>query len=215
MTMQKIPTLFDRDWAGDKSRVLPVINPAAAWLLEDRGARATRKRHGSAVLYKGGVLWKRHDVRPGRQKPKGWWPAQIEPDVETGHWPGWVMIGDGPDDQWHRIAKSFDGDHPVEGLTYELCGPKVQGNPEGLDAHYLIRHGTESLPDCPRVFVDEDTGGRGHHPVDGTVEALHARLAEYLELTPIEGIVWWGTDGQMVKLKARDFGIPFPRKEAA
>ena len=45
--MQKIPTLFERDWTGDRSRVLDKVNPEAAWVLAGEGV-ATRKRDGTA-----------------------------------------------------------------------------------------------------------------------------------------------------------------------
>lgn len=72
-------------------------------------------------------------------------PTQ-DPDPITGHWPGWILVGDGPEDRWHREAftgKEQDG-------TYELCGPKVQGNPERFERHVLVPHGKEVLEDAPR-----------------------------------------------------------------
>jgi len=70
--------------------------------------------------------------------------------------------------------------------TYELVGPNVQGNPEMFISNVLIRHGQYHLPDCPRDF-------------DG--------IREYLSQANIEGIVWHHSDGRMVKIKAKDFGI--------
>ena len=74
---------------------------------------------------------------------------------------------------------------PVPDGTYELLGPKVQGNVEQFSAHTLLAHGRELLPDAPRDF-----------------DSLRA----YFDGS-IEGIVWHHPDGRMVKIKGRDFGI--------
>ena len=68
--------------------------------------------------------------------------------------------------------------------TYELCGPKVQGNPEGLISHELVRHGGVTLGDAPRSF---------------------RALRDYFASHDVEGIVWHHPDGRMAKLKGRDF----------
>lgn len=207
--MQKIPTLFERDWEGNRSRVLPVVNPAAQWLVDEPSmcsrvhgesclygsgsARATRKRDGTAVLVRGGTLWKRLMVHKDKPAPAGFLPAQEAVDPETGQWPGWVPVGEGPEDIWHRIARMpKDAEALVEGATYELCGPKIQGNPEGFEAHVLIRHGVELI--------------------EGLAGLEYEQVKAYLEAVPIEGIVWWGSDARMVKIKARDFGIGWPRR---
>lgn len=172
--MKKIPTLYDRDWNGDRSRVTRTVNPEAAWVLTEP-SRATRKRDGTCCLVRDGRLWKRYDVKKGKPTPDGFVPAQ-DPDPATGHHPGWLPVGEGPEDRWHREAffarwsasTSVAFWAEVQGRTFELCGPKVQSNPEGLAEHQLIEHGVEELADAPRDF-------------DG--------LAAYLAEHAIEGIV--------------------------
>lgn len=125
--------------------------------------------------------------------PDDWEAAEVSPDPHTGHWPGWLPVGDGPEDQYHREAfAKFQG---PDG-TYELLGPKVQGNPYDLPAHVLVRHGDfissrlASFPiEPPRDF-------------DG--------LRDFFESVVIEGIVWHHPDGKMVKIKRRDFGLEWP-----
>lgn len=69
--------------------------------------------------------------------------------------------------------------------TYELCGPKINGNPEGYDRHVLISHEyAEELHGVPRDY-------------DG--------LAAWLADCEFEGIVWHHPDGRMAKIKRRDF----------
>jgi hypothetical protein len=176
--MKKIPSLFKRDYEGNHLVYNEVV-PGAEWVLACEGV-ATRKYDGTAAMVRDGRLFKRFDVKKGRTQPEGFESSQ-EPDPVTGHWPGWVPVGEGPDDKWFREAEL-----PTEDGTYELCGPKVQGNPEGFETHVLVPHGSEVLEDCPRDF-----------------EGIRALLSS----SHIEGIVWHHPDGRMVKIKAKDFGI--------
>lgn len=177
--MQKLISLFQRSFE-EKVHARNEVVPGAEWVLAGEGV-ATRKFDGTCCKMENGVLFKRYDAKKGRNKPKGFIPAQ-DPDPITGHWPGWVEVGSGPEDHLHREV--FDGSLP-DG-TYELCGPKVSKNPEGCDKHVLIPHGSEVLNDCPRDFEG---------------------LKQYFEQAAIEGVVWHHSDGRMVKIKARDFGI--------
>ena len=47
--MKKIPTIFERDWDGDRSRVLPIPVAEADWVFAGEGV-ATRKYDGTACL---------------------------------------------------------------------------------------------------------------------------------------------------------------------
>jgi hypothetical protein len=191
--MKKIPNVFERDWEGDSSRVLPVVLPESAWALAGHPALPTQKWDGTACLIKGGVLFKRYDAKHGKTPPLGFSPAQ-EPDPKTGHWPGWLLVdASKPEDRWHAEALSrSSADGALDDGTYELCGPKIQGNPQGLDRHLLIRHGIHALP-----FNDI-------HDYD----SVFMYLREYQ--FPIEGIVFHHPDGRMAKVKRRDFGLEWP-----
>lgn len=193
--MKKIRSLFQRDFEhGKKFGDLPVIDAianGADWVAAGQGT-ATRKFDGTCCMVRGGQLFKRYDAKQGKQPPANFEPAQ-DYDPITGHMPGWLPVGDGPEDKHHRQAWENQKDYIGDG-TYELCGPKVQANPEaafvtaevGEGMHLLIRHGVHLIGDCPRDF---------------------AGLRNYLEVNDIEGIVWHHDDGRMVKIKAKDFGI--------
>lgn len=181
--MKKIVSLFQRNYDGDRL-VRDEIVQGAEWVAKGEGV-ATRKYDGTCCLVRDGKLFKRYDAKACKQPPDDFEPAQDAPDKNTGHWPGWVPVGDGPDDARHRDAWGQLRQVVVDG-TYELCGPKVQGNPEGFDRHVLIKHGCEALHDCPITF-----------------DALRA----YLSDGAIEGVVWHHSDGRMVKIKGKDFGI--------
>lgn len=189
--VRKIISLFQRNYEGDR-QVRDEVVPGAEWVLAGEGT-PTRKWDGTPVLVRNGQLFKRYDAKPGRTPPAGFEPSQ-EKDPITGHWPGWVPVGDGPEDALIREAWA---NAPREDGSYELVGPKVNRNADGHDTHVLIRHGGLTLPDTVM------------HPLP--VPRDFAGLRAYFEDTPIEGIVWHHPDGRMVKIKARDFGLPWPR----
>lgn len=94
----------------------------------DEGVKATRKYDGTACAIIDGLLYKRYDVKKGKAVPKFAIPCQ-EPDHITGHWPHWVLCQrDNPADKYH--FEGLDNLDRKEDGTYELCGPKIQGNPE-------------------------------------------------------------------------------------
>ena len=188
--MKKIISLFKRDYTGTRT-VYNEIVAGAEWVQDGEGI-STVKIDGTSCLVKDGNLYKRYDAKNGKTPPDGFIPAQ-DPDPITGHWPGWIIVGDGPQDKWHReaFAKSqFENES-----TYELIGPKIQGNPYGLEQHVLIKHGAwlfENEP--PRTF-------------DG--------LRDFFEKEKVEGIVWHRGNGDMVKIKRRDFGFEWPTSGAS
>lgn len=185
--MKKISTLYKKD-PNDLGRVINEINPENEWVFTDEGVKATRKFDGTACAIIDGKLYKRYDVKKGKQVPEGAIPCQ-EPDEITGHWPHWVECKrEDPANKFH-----FEGfDNLVnEGLsddgTYELLGPKVQGNPEKLNGHHLFRHGVM--------------------PAEVNFKLGWDCLKHYLTHNDVEGIVFHHPDGRMCKLRKSDFGI--------
>ena len=185
--MKKIISLFQRNYDGDRL-VRDELVPGAEWVVAGEGM-PTRKWDGTACMVSAGVLYKRYDARAGKAPPAGFEPAQEEADPVTGHWPGWLAVGEGPEDRWHREAFAATGGTLSDG-THELIGPKVQGNAERVDRHMLVSHGREALPDVPRDF---------------------AGLQAYFATHDIEGVVWWRDPDDpscdKVKIKGKDFGI--------
>jgi hypothetical protein len=184
--MKKIPTIFDRDWDGDRSRVLNVQNGACDWVFAGEG-KATKKLDGTSCLIRGGKLYKRRELRKGDKAPSLF--ELVDVDLETGKIVGWVPVGDGPEDRYHREAfAEITGQGPgyYPDGTYELIGPKIQGNPEGRDSHILFPHGVIVLDGAPRTFNG---------------------LREWLVGADMEGLVFHHPDGRMGKIKLRDFGL--------
>lgn len=183
--MKKIISLFQRNYDGDR-KVRDEIVPGAEWVSAGEGV-ATRKYDGTCCLIRDVKLFKRYEVKSGNTPPPNFEPAG-DVDSETGKQQGWVPVGDGPEDRWHREAFA-DGTKILARAdgTYELLGPKIQGNPEHLEMHTLLRHEyAEQLLDAPRTFD---------------------AIREYLGTKDIEGIVWHHPDGRMVKIKGKDFGL--------
>lgn len=179
--MKKIISVFKRDFEGDGIAVNEVT-PGAEWVLAGEGV-ATRKYDGSCCLIREGKFYKRYDAKKGKTPPQGFIPAQDEADPVTGHWPGWLLVGDEPEDKWFRDALKHS--HITEDGTYEAVGTCFQGNPEQLYLNCLIKHGDHKV-DCPRDFD---------------------AIREFLSRENIEGVVFHHPDGRMAKVKKKDFGI--------
>lgn len=182
--MRKIPTLFRRD-PDDMKRVLPEINPECQWVIDGHG-EPTRKYDGTCVMLdEDGTWWARREVKAGKATPPGYRPVMTDP--ATGKTVGWEPVGQSAFAKFH--AQAVEGDGGWEPGTFEMVGPKVNGNPEGVGEHMLVRHSTADRLDAPRDY-------------DG--------LREWLLAHPqYEGIVWHypQPDGTvlMAKLKRRDF----------
>lgn len=182
--MQKIISLFQRNYDGDRL-VRDEVTPGAEWVINGEGV-ATRKFDGTCCMIKDGVLYKRYDAKNGKTPPEGFIPAQ-EPDPVTGHWPGWLKVTDSKEDKWHRKGFEFTAklSNELRDGTYELVGPKINGNKDDFSIHGLVEHGKWLLPEAPRTFSE---------------------LKGWFANQQIEGIVWHHPDGRMVKIKKKDFG---------
>ena len=182
--MKKIPTVFERDWNGDRSRVVDQVNSDCEWVLAGEGV-ATRKVDGTCCLVRDGKLYKRRELRKGDDAPTGF--EEADHDAETGKIVGWMPVGDGPEDRYHREAWEAVG--ILGDGTYELIGPKIQGNPEKAKGGLLVQHA---------------------HGIAGPIEGVprtYSGLQDWLRNKDIEGIVFHHPDGRMAKIKLRDFGL--------
>ena len=180
--MKKISTLFKKD-PSNLGLVINEINPENEWVFTD--GIPTRKFDGTATAIINGELYKRYDVKKGRQVPDGAIPCQ-EADLITGHHPHWLKCERSKNEDKY-FFEGFDNlDNKKDG-TYELIGEKVQGNPEKIKGHMLVRHGVVKLS------LEDDS---------------FEYLKQYLEQADIEGIVFHHkSDSRMCKLRKSDFGI--------
>lgn len=196
--MKKIPTLFLRD-PDDMRHVLPETTPGCEWVLRGEGA-ATRKYDGTCVLVRrdglGHQLLMRREVKIGREPPANF--IEVDHDPVTDKRVGWEPMAQ---TGWVKVLSEVLIATPLSGLepgTYELCGPKVNRNPEGYPEHRLIRHAdAEALEMLLLVAAALAGPGPLYEYLSGFMLTLGA--------AGIEGVVWHHPDGRMAKLKARDF----------
>jgi hypothetical protein len=182
--MRKMTTFFKKD-PSDLSKVINEIDPVNAWVLLS-STIATRKYDGTACAIINGKLYKRYDAKKGKPIPEGAIPCQ-DPDPITGHHPHWIRCSreNKADKYFWEAWDKPDWFFFVDG-TYELCGEKIQGNPEKINGHKLIPHGAYALD-----LVDKSFDG----------------IKTFLESRDIEGIVFHGDNGQMCKIRKKDFGM--------
>lgn len=183
--MRKIPTLFVRD-PENRQHVLDEVTPGCEWVLAGEG-EATRKWDGTCtMLDQSGEWWARREVKPGKTPLPRFVPVEV--DHTTGKTVGWEPMSQSSFAKFHAEALAIGGVGTAG--TYELIGPKINGNPDRYEHHVLMPHGWARLSD--RILL-----GAAPRTFDG--------LRDWLTSRPYEGIVWHHPDGRMAKLKRRDF----------
>lgn len=188
--MEKIPTLFDRNWEGDRK-----VNPTVAVPDFDfENAIATEKLDGTNVritVRNETVVRVEKRRNPSKaQKAAGiadpWYVDADESDKADGYIFEAVQMTDFsgiPDGEW----------------SAEALGEKIQGNPLNIVGHKLFFF---SLDDWKRRVVYNDA------PTDfeGLKKWLPAQKSIFGNDCGIEGIVWHNVEnGQMCKIKVKDF----------
>lgn len=196
--MKKIPTLFVRDPA-DMRLVTREVTPGCEWVLAGEGV-PTRKRDGANVcVYIGRLddsgaveityLKRRNVTREERAQGKE--PSLIPVDFSS------------PADKW--LVEAFKAMNAADMMSWpqganfcEALGEKIQGGVEGTSYRlYPFDLRPERLSEVLFLYgIDRPT---------------YDRICEALKACPMEGIVWHHPDGRRAKIKARDFGLRWPR----
>lgn len=190
--MEKIPTMFLRN-PDDRSRVLMEVHPDCQWVLDGEGV-ATRKYEGTSVMLSPkGEWWARREVKKGKDRPENFLYLSTDPISEAQM--GYEPIEQSSFVKLHAEAVKSMPNKVFTPGTYELVGPKINGNPEKVLVHTLLKHEeaeTFAFPRGPRT------------------------LEQIRELTLMlgidngwEGIVFHHPDGRMAKIKFRDFEKEF------
>jgi len=196
--MKKMPTIFKLlypELAGRKTRIVtdqPNMEQCA-WLFNAKPGEveAKQKFDGTSCCCICSVWHKRLTLKKGRTPPSDF--IRVDFDPVTGKYYGWATLEDS--DKWHQEAiNNLGPDHALlrDVDTYELCGPKIQSNPEKLTQHTLIPHyGEPFLQNVPL------------HP---------AALREWFQANYMEGVVFYGPNMEMAKIKRVDLGLDWPEK---
>lgn len=182
--MQKIPTIFERDWDNDPSKVTPQVTPGCEWVLEGEGT-PTKKYDGTCLMLdEDRKWWARREVKDGKEAPPGF--MSMGHDHVTLKNIGWEPIEQSP---WAKFQKeAVEGKYQYPPGTYELIGPKINRNPEGAAVHTLINHANAE--------------------VLGLLDRSYEGIKTFLAGLDIEGIVFKHEDGRrLAKIKKRDFGL--------
>ena len=176
--MKKIPTLYLRD--ENRRFVTDEVTPGCEWVLVGEG-KPTRKYDGTCVMLdRVGDWWARREVKPGKDLPPGY--ILVDVDETTGKLQGWEPMEQSSFAKFH--SQAIMGDETPG--TYELVGPKINGNPEQEATHTLYKH----------EFA-EDLSYLNHMTPKELVRFIN-------QMGGCEGVVWHHPDGRRAKLKARD-----------
>lgn len=191
--MKKTPSVFLRN-PKNMHELTSTPNPEALWVFGGEG-KATRKYDGTCVMLdENGDWWARREVKKNKPEPPNW--LELDADPITGKRMGWEPIGQsGYRGAWSEAVAV----HPDIPGTYELCGPKINGNPEGFTLHKLIRHAIAAELHNVGDVVHDLNDPQLFNKFKSLMLDL---VGEHLGY---EGLVWHHPDGRMAKLKVSDF----------
>jgi len=186
--MRKIKTIFKRDWGGNGNVINEYIDGFDPSIL--MMSTATEKLDGTNVRIttrNNVVVRVEKRINPNSiQKSKG----IVDP---------WYKDTDeySPEDKWiFDATKNTDySDVPDGEWSGEAVGKNIQGNPLGLENNKVVFFTLGQAP----VFYNVPTD------YDGLREWLPKQRSKYGNDCGIEGIVWHCENGDMFKIKTKDF----------
>ena len=186
--MNKIKTIFERDWNGNRACIDKYVEGFDSLQLNE--AVATEKLDGTNIR----VTVRNHIVvriekrkNPDRiQKHRGieepWYIDASESDSSD----KWIFDAV----QNTNLSQIPDGEWSAEAV-----GKNMQGNPLNLDKNIAVFF---SLGQCP-IFEDAPI------TYEALREWLPSQKSKYGNNCLIEGIVWHCKNGEMFKIKTKDF----------
>ena len=180
--MQKIPTIFDRDWDGNRGVVDKLTGE-----YDFANAVATEKVDGTNVRVT--IFEGKCTNLDKRRSPKGKEPFYIQADK------------DDPGDKWIFKASEIlvPADAPDGVWEGEAVGPKIQGNPLNLEEHQIILF---SLPRLQETLLRIDNAPTTFSELLFWIPDQPSAVGQNCM---IEGVVWHWPDGTMAKIKTKDF----------
>jgi len=189
--MQKIPTIFERDWNNNGKITNQMITGLSLEALTlDKSVKATEKLDGTNV---------RITIR-----------NYIAVRAEKRRNPDKIQKAKGIIEPWYVDASEFDSQdkYIFDGIkntdlsiipdgewSGELLGKNIQGNPLNLDNNQIVFFSLGQVP----VFEDVPTS------YENLKEWLPKQKSKYGNNCGIEGIVWWFAGKPIGKIKVKDF----------
>jgi hypothetical protein len=197
---------------GAASVYVSTEDPRPEWVesLREEVPRITVKVDGSCVRIIDGTLYKRRDIRRGKTPPSN---AVFEPEVSGDVC--WLPLSMDMEDACFRSTLASEntfwslnehGD-PIqmrmEDGTYEIIGPKIQGNPYDipvLDCDLMVqRKGNLKSIIFPRHYLIQH-GSIVVHGLSSTEEMNYASLKDFILRNGIEGLVFHFPSGKLFKI---------------
>lgn len=186
--MRKIKTLFDRNWEGDRKCIdriiidrFDLLDAVATEKLDGTNVRITVRNHIA-------VRAEKRRNPSAIQKVKGvidpWYVDASEHDPQDKY------IYDGIKNTDFSIIP--DGEH-----SGELLGVNIQGNPLNLTNNHIVFFFLGQAP----VFEGVPTY------FEALKDWLPKQKSKYGNNCGIEGIVWHCKNGNMYKIKNKDFNL--------
>lgn len=190
--MKKIPTIFDRDWEGNRG-VIDKPTEGCEWVFNGEGI-ATEKIDGTniKIKIKDGLIihvWKRKN--PNRQeKAEGKEPCYVDANREEPQDKHIFRAVNG----WSSMLKQERAYELPDGeYECEAYGGKIQGNSLESEPNLYFFKIRPNIYNCvPREYEK--------------LKAYLSNLASHFNITKLaEGIVFHHPFGMMAKIKRKDF----------
>jgi hypothetical protein len=199
--MQKIPLLFKTD--EQRKYVIPEVNVEAVF---EEPTIAHRKYDGTCMYFDGIDWFARRQVKNYSNGINALDFEMVEYDSITDKAFGWEPVARSPFFKaWQEamIKQPLDcdildtRDGMYEPGTYELLGPKINGNPEQIKGHRLMPHSrAQQLGDIQMLELE----------LVQDPEQAYAELKRVLFYLPVEGVIFKDRGLKpLAKLRRKDF----------
>jgi len=184
--MKKIKTIFERDWEGSKMVVDKYVEGFSPEMLD--GAKATEKVDGTNVR-----LTVRNNTIVRVEKRRNPDKIQKFKGIED---PWYVDASESNEDKWiiDAVKNTTLINVPDGEWSGEAIGKNIQGNPLNLEINFVLLFSLMHIPIFENVPID----------FEGLKEWLPQKDSR-VGKGKIEGIVWHCKNGNMFKIKAKDF----------
>lgn len=177
----------------DTAKITLKVDGECYWLDQNYqwwGRRDLRVHKKFMKLKKADKLSRAHfeetlAIRKDQDPAMSNWIQCTEPDLKGGHWFGWLPVTSSPKEFKYALEAINNNNVIPSNLTpnqtYELVGPKVQGNPYQLTQHVMVRHGSIPLKTLSITQFK-------------TPESIKDIFTSHDDLLRSEGVVIWLND---------------------